>query len=389
MERAQQSKKRTRQLGVFTACAGVPVRLLTLAIFVCTAFFLFDQLRILSPDSQQNILNMSQSLLYSNLGGLNVSAEDPVTRKTQESSDWEPTVRIAYLLSAHDTSTILGVLELIELLYHPKHIFAVHLDKKILDAEYANFTLQVSKKPNIVMVKRMNVEWAGLTQVDMLLKSLKRAEESGMDYGVAVNLCGASFPIKTNREIDQYLREKIISQKGHVFSFSSSLPICHPKTPFDVCTRTSARCTDAACTSMDLTPEHRLMYKGSSWFQIGRELVRYFLNSDEARQWYEFLKTGSFIDEVFFHSVAKNSIFNTSIIVDTCMYTDWRLPCKTHVNPRPILSPCPLGVNDFDTLVAVPQLFARKIKADDPLRMKLRNFLNAKNQNQQSIESDS
>eukprot|EP00123_Amoebidium_parasiticum_P008724 comp18981_c0_seq1/m.21304 comp18981_c0_seq1/g.21304 ORF comp18981_c0_seq1/g.21304 comp18981_c0_seq1/m.21304 type:complete len:406 (-) comp18981_c0_seq1:219-1436(-) len=292
---------------------------------------------------------------------------------------WRPRVRIAYLVSAQDENTIRGVEEQIRLLYHPDHTFVVHLDKKTKSELAQAFWDQYGKVSNVHRIDAIDVKWAGYSIVQMHMAQLRKAQQIGK-YDVAINICGATVPIKSNRAIDQYLWDNVAGPNGSsLVSFESTVHACHPNAPHNhVCRRSGGgepdeQCIGRDCAQVKNTPGHRPWYKGWAWFAIKPDFVQYALDSAEALEWQKFFQGGfimsdeSYFQTVFFYSKYFKKYDEQDVWKTNPMYVDWRSNCLTHRNKRPVVSPCYLGINDFGQLRIAPHIFARKISWDDQL----------------------
>ena len=95
------------------------------------------------------------------------------------------------------------------------------------------------------------------------------------------------------------------------------------------------------------------MYKGSSWWMLTGDCVRYVLDFCEERpdvlRFFEHVKCA---DELFFQSVILNSLFAGRVLSENYRYTDWSAG-----QPNPKL----LDTTDFERIVSSGKWFARKL----------------------------
>jgi hypothetical protein len=112
-----------------------------------------------------------------------------------------------------------------------------------------------------------------------------------------------------------------------------------------------------------------ILYQGSQWWALTRDCVKYINSYLENNHGYvRFHKHTLVPDEIFFHSIVKNSPLASNIIHDFekvfcysdyltsnehgCTYIDWNAP--------DVSLPKVLTIEDYDNLINSTCLFARK-----------------------------
>ncbi|XP_012495077.1 PREDICTED: N-acetyllactosaminide beta-1,6-N-acetylglucosaminyl-transferase, isoform C-like [Propithecus coquereli] len=92
-------------------------------------------------------------------------------------------------------------------IYTPQNIYCVHVDEKAPAAFKDAVGKLLSCFSNaFVASKRESVVYAGISRLQADLNCLQDLVTSEVPWKYAINTCGQDFPLKTNREIVQYLK---------------------------------------------------------------------------------------------------------------------------------------------------------------------------------------
>ncbi|XP_021116334.1 N-acetyllactosaminide beta-1,6-N-acetylglucosaminyl-transferase isoform X6 [Heterocephalus glaber] len=112
---------------------------------------------------------------------------------------------LAYVMVVHkDFDTFERLLWAV---YTPQNVYCVHVDKKVT----AMFKLEVEQLlscfPNAFLASKMEpMVYAGFSRLQANLNCMKDLVASEVPWKYIINTCGQDFPLKTNREIVQYLK---------------------------------------------------------------------------------------------------------------------------------------------------------------------------------------
>eukprot|EP00123_Amoebidium_parasiticum_P013837 comp22176_c1_seq1/m.32559 comp22176_c1_seq1/g.32559 ORF comp22176_c1_seq1/g.32559 comp22176_c1_seq1/m.32559 type:complete len:530 (-) comp22176_c1_seq1:82-1671(-) len=304
---------------------------------------------------------------------------------------WEPKVPLAFLMSAHSDETINGVANNIRILYHPSHVYVVHVDAKVTQEWVDVLNRTFGHLPNFLLVnERVDVKWGQWSIVEMQQNQMTTALTLP-GWIAAVNLCGSTMPLKSLRQIDAYLNKVFLEEGKMVLHYEQGLPPCHPRTPWFhyMCKRTPARCLNRECTKMSGTPNNQPVYKGDNWMVVSREFAKYATTSEDGKAWAQFFNGTSMPDESFYQTLIANSpVFSEKIRYPNGQMQSnrivylywWYAPCKSYPQTRSG-SPCYLGEKDwkdepFKRAVVEPAtLFARKVYANEPIRQRIEGIL--------------
>lgn len=223
----------------------------------------------------------------------------------------------AYLIMAHHRLDLLN--ELIIALDDEDNDLFIHIDKKC--KEHYEF---VTKKSKIYFIERMDVKWAGYTQVQCEYNLLKKAMKTNT-YDYYHLITGATYPLKDNKTIKNFFA----NHQGKEFigfdpdGYSS---YCRVKNhfPFSEIGKPTSVYKKALvlyrnfCVKLqdifkiDYFKKFNLVYKkGLAYFSITHEFALYLLNNEKIVQ--KMLKKSISGDEVFVQTLAYNSIFRNKI----------------------------------------------------------------------------
>ncbi|KAK1336492.1 hypothetical protein QTO34_002521 [Cnephaeus nilssonii] len=137
-----------------------------------------------------------------------VPCEDYLTQShyiTSPLSEEEVAFPLAYVMVIHKD---FGTFErLFRAIYMPQNIYCVHVDEKAT-AEFKKSVWQLlSCFPNAFLAsKREPVVYGGISRLQADLNCLRDLVASEVPWKYAINTCGQDFPLKTNKEIVQYLK---------------------------------------------------------------------------------------------------------------------------------------------------------------------------------------
>ena len=115
--------------------------------------------------------------------------------------------RIVYFVGATRATAAIMVSRLMLALYHPSHLFLVHVDVKADDSVMGELRRLTSEHPNIhLMTRRRLVQWGAWTMVQTLLDALHTIVSAAVDFDFVVNLSDVDVALRTNEEVVEFLR---------------------------------------------------------------------------------------------------------------------------------------------------------------------------------------
>jgi hypothetical protein len=268
-------------------------------------------------------------------------------------------MRLAYLIQAHKNFEQLNLL--LDKLQDENNDFFIHIDKTS-DKLFAKLNNKFNDFKNIYIIKnRINVNWSGFSQVKATLKMMKKVKNNKKEYDYINFISGQDYPIKTNKEIKEFLTKN----KGKQFLEYSPIGNYywrlksynffreHPsnrKIYFKILDNL-IRLLQKFLIKRNNLKNYKL-YKGSQWFTITYDCVKYIINFiNKNPQYLEDFKYTACPDEHFFQIIIMNSYFKENVINNNFRYIKW----SNNKN-----SPCILTDEDYTDLKESKSLFARK-----------------------------
>lgn len=299
-------------------------------------------------------------------------------------------MNIAYLILAHNQPQQLE--RLINRLDVANTWFYVHIDQKSPDKQ--EITRKLEGKRNVKVISEYDVNWMGFNMVRATLALMHIALNSGIDLKYLVLMSGQDYPIKGNRQINDffsYHNEDFISfasindsaenyknkvRHFHYYDFAYSNPRNKKKIPLLVYLyygihKHVMRRMPKRKFYKDMEP-----FFGSQWFAITAQTGRYILDFIAQNKGYmRFMQYTEGPDETFFHTIILNSPQKTNVYdykkfeqwrktregeyfiqdFSSLRYMDWSDRGKNA--PKPAV----LDENYFEVLAQSSDLFARKV----------------------------
>ena len=263
---------------------------------------------------------------------------------------------IAYLILAHAAPQ--QALRAIERLRAPGAVFIVHIDARSDDAVHAAF----AGHPDVYLAPRARCYWGTYGIVQATLNCIETLLKLGKPFDYAVLISGQDYPIKTTSAIAGFFTANEGKQ------FIEAFPLDQPNRwtaqggPFQA----MARVHQYTVTLRSKTFHIRIPRKfyrgwkphgGSQWWALSRPalewIVEYLAKHPALARYYRH----TFIpDESMIQTMLANSPFEAHTTAQALHYIDWERP-----NPK---YPRTLDDEDFERLQAAPELFARKLNAD-------------------------
>lgn len=265
----------------------------------------------------------------------------------------------AYLIVAHNEENILK--KLVSLLDYKENDIYIHLDVKanwIDKRDLLNFVQEAS----IEFVPSCNIAWGGESQIKCELSLLECATKSYHDYYHLIS--GVDLPIKSHEQImiffeknygkefiefDNRYEDERTEYRVRYYHLLQDM-IGKPKDSMGKLLYVLERIIVKLQKIIGVNRIRKLdkrFYKGTNWFSITHQLALYVLNdSENIMKDYKYTYCA---DEVFLHTIVKNSMFNSNIINDCLRYIDWDRG-----------QPYTFALEDYELLMNSDKLWARK-----------------------------
>jgi hypothetical protein len=232
---------------------------------------------------------------------------------------------------------------------------------------------------NVFFSFKYSNSWGTIDQVRLTLDAMNQFAE--FNYSFFINLTEQCYPIKSITSIKEYLSKnkrsyiaydkmpdycKYAKDKNiyfppntqHYYRFEYCyfpIPDCYPnqllKKLFNY---RKDRNTFIKIPRMNKKLLYSLeLYKGSNWFCLHKDHVKYILNFLKANpDYFKFFSTVFIPEEHFFQIILLNSPIKTQIVNDNLRYILWDNSHGSH--------PVILGINNIDDILKSQKLYARK-----------------------------
>lgn len=278
----------------------------------------------------------------------------------------------AYMIMAHNHFYILK--KLISLLDYEENDIYIHIDKKVKNFKNEDLK-KIVKKSNIFFVKRIDVRWGNISQVEAILTLLETANING-NYEYYHLLSGVDLPLKSQKYIHEFFdKNKYEYIHFAARTFRNSAIIRYKYNYFftrysrnSIISKFLNRLEKLNILLQKKLKINRLKYEnndimcGSEWFSITNHLVEYILDK---KKWIKNRYKNTLIpDESFIQTIVYNSIFYNNVYIkeqydketyEACLrYVDWNRG-----------GPYNWLLKDYDELIKSKYLFARKFEKKD------------------------
>jgi hypothetical protein len=265
-------------------------------------------------------------------------------------------MRVAYIVLAHRLPDQL--VRLVHRLDGEHAIFLVHVDKRAPRDAFAAAIRELERHPRVRLLERRRCERSGFGTVAVPLEAFRELLDERLPFDHAFRLSGQDYPIKSNREILEFL------ERNKERSFLQAMPV--------------GQRSPSGWSERDWY-EWKLRYRRWHYRRSGVRLVLplarrvprglepwggeacWCLTSDCVRYAHEFARRErGFVrffehvdkpDEMFFQTILMNSPHERHVIREDVHYTDWS-EGRSH--------PSTFTVADFERLRLADDLFARK-----------------------------
>nr|AAB39621.1 large I antigen-forming beta-1,6-N-acetylglucosaminyltransferase [Mus musculus] len=195
---------------------------------------------------------------------------------SQEEGDFP----LAYVMVIHHNFDTFA--RLFRAIFMPQNIYCVHVDEKAT-AEFKGAVEQlVSCFPNVFLASKMEpVVYGGISRLQADLNCIKDLSTSEVPWKYAINTCGQDFPLKTNKEIVQYLKglkgknlTPGVLPPAHAIGRTRYVHREHLSKELSYVIRT---------TALKPPPPHNLtIYFGSAYVALSREFANFVLRDPRA-----------------------------------------------------------------------------------------------------------
>ncbi|KAM8996396.1 beta-1,3-galactosyl-O-glycosyl-glycoprotein beta-1,6-N-acetylglucosaminyltransferase 7-like isoform 1-T6 [Ara ararauna] len=295
---------------------------------------------------------------------------------TRPLSDEEGNFSLAYIITIHKELEMF--VKLLRAIYMPQNIYCIHVDEKSPQDYKAAVQNIVNCFENIFLSsKRENVVYAGFSRLQADINCMRDLVHSKIQWNYVINLCGQDYPIKTNKDIIQYIKSKW-NGKNMTPGVVQPLHMKH---------RTQVSYKEYVHSGMSYVyptknikakpPYNLTIYFGSAYYILTKEFVEFTLTDARAKDLLEWSRDTYSPDEHYW--VTLNRLNDAP---GATPHADWEgniraikwkdqegiihKGCKGHY----IRDICVYGLGDLQWIIESPHLFANKFEpATYPLVM--------------------
>lgn len=266
-------------------------------------------------------------------------------------------LRHAFIMSVH---TNLEQLQILVTALQFGDVY-IHVDKK-QDTLFQQLKEIYKNNSNVFLVEdRVSVNWSGFSQVQATIKLFELVESTKRTYDYIHFISGQDLPLMSHAQMDDYIEDKGIDQQFvevndidsykwrlTQYSFFRENPNNRKKL---------YRLTDIALRLVQMPFVRRKnfegfeLYKGSSWFSITYECMKYILSYIRENDYCSKFRYTACPDEHFFQVLLMNSKYKDKVLKYNSRYIVFE-----GLNA----SPKTLGVEDMDYFMNGQYMFARK-----------------------------
>lgn len=243
----------------------------------------------------------------------------------------------AYLIMAHKQVELLS--KLIYLLDDYDNDIYLHLDRKMKIDNKDLFKI-FPKRSKLYIIKRENVNFGGYSQIELELELLKNAMNIE-EYDYYHLLSGQDLPIKTNRQINDFLyknKEKSFVKFDKEQNYDKFIPrvkyyhvfqekLSEKNEIFKYCFIAIEKflLKLQKIIKIDrIKNSSKIYHKGDNWFSITNELAKYLIEKEsEIKKEYKYTMCA---DEIFLQTIICNSDLKNKKLYknENLRYIDWK-----------------------------------------------------------------
>jgi hypothetical protein len=279
----------------------------------------------------------------------------------------QPNFKIGYLITAYKNQDQL--VDLVTALSTPNSFFYIHIDKKSQQIDLHEAKQLLPGKNVHFLQKRTDVNWGGFSQLTSILNLIKAGLNDPLYINYFILLSNQDFPIRSNSEIEIYLKD----HRENIFLDNFSIP--NQDLPYngglgrvqwywfmDHNTRIPfvwrlQFILQKVFITLNLKKRNTTkinIFAGSDWWMMPRYALEYIITSIEIKPYLLQIFKYSFIpSEMLFHTIlCNNGEFVDKIINNNKRYIKWDSNHKGH--------PTILTTSDYNDIINYQGLFARK-----------------------------
>ncbi|XP_078000486.1 beta-1,3-galactosyl-O-glycosyl-glycoprotein beta-1,6-N-acetylglucosaminyltransferase-like [Glandiceps talaboti] len=258
--------------------------------------------------------------------------------------------------------------QLLRTIYRPHNIYCIHVDKKAPSELHIAMKAITSCFDNVFIASRLtNVVWASISIVNAERYCQKDLLAKNKKWKYLINLTGQEFPLKTNLEIVQILKE--FKGQNDIHTSSKS----YPRTKYKYFVE-NGKVVTLKMIKTEPVPKNVTIRKGGLHCALTRPFVEFLHQNGTATEFLEWLNDTLIPDESFYPSLASlpeapggpGLKTSQSTVTKAVMwvYDKNNSICQGKV----VRNVCIFSWEDLPWIVRQPHMFINKFHVDyDPL----------------------
>jgi hypothetical protein len=198
-------------------------------------------------------------------------------------------------------------------IYTTSNYYLIHIDKKSNTHFYETITTYLATFANVEILASQNVVWGGYSMVDVEQKAIKRLLKADTKWQFYVNLSGQDFPLKSQSQIEAFLKKNSQSNFIKVADQVKERPntLNRIKNFF---TETESGFVGKP-TKRAYLPD-TIPYIGGQWKILTRACCQFLATSPKVAKFEKYYKNTLIPDESFFQTVLMNTGYLGKIVND-------------------------------------------------------------------------
>ncbi|XP_071966786.1 beta-1,3-galactosyl-O-glycosyl-glycoprotein beta-1,6-N-acetylglucosaminyltransferase 7-like [Engystomops pustulosus] len=285
---------------------------------------------------------------------------------TKPLSEEEADYPLAYIVTIHKQLNMF--IKLLPAIYAPQNVYCIHIDQKSPKMYGQAVQRLASCFKNVFIASRQEtVVYAGFSRLRADINCMEDLVQSNVSWKHVMNLCGQDFPMKTNREIVQYLKGKWNRRNltpGVIQPLHMRYRTQVAYKEFVHMGKSYVYPTTQAKSS---TPHNITLYFGTAYYALTKDFVEFVLTDQRAKDLLEWSKDTYSPDEHYW--VTLNRIKDVPGSTPDAGWegniraVKWRdqegishSGCSGHY----VRDICIYGLGDLRWLIDSPHLFANK-----------------------------
>lgn len=259
-------------------------------------------------------------------------------------------MKIAYFIGIHKNAAQFA--QLLEAIYRDDDLFLIHIDKKQTQDFVDQIRETAAGRPNVHLLKRHAITWAGWSQCEMELDALARFCRPEHSWDFWINLSGQDYPLKPPAEIAAFLA----ANREKNFIDAREIQSLEPKLRGVVERRYAWLCVEAGGRTRRLPLPtgpfigSKITHYGSSWHILSRAFCDWVVAEGAERA--RFMRFTKSADEFLLQYLILNSPFADTLENDNHRFYIFR--------GKP--NPETLTEAHFDEVAESDAFFARKFE---------------------------